>query len=246
MPVVLKPCRSIGEDAGGRHKLSVRHVATCDQLADEIAALPDAAFPLLVQQRIVGPGIGVFVLRWDGNTVLRAAHERILEKPPSGGVSVLRRSMSPESGLVAQSEALLKWFEWQGVAMIEYKRDVVTGVAYLMEINGRFWGSLQLAIDAGADFPVHLVARALHLTPPEIPPFRTGLTLRWEWGCVDHLLARLRRTPRSLSLPPDDPGFATSALKVLLPWRRGERWEVLRLNDPLPFVRESVHWMSSR
>ena len=25
--------------------------------------------------------------------------------------------------------------------------------AYLMEINGRLWGSLQLAIDAGVDFP---------------------------------------------------------------------------------------------
>jgi len=246
MPVVLKPSRSVGEDALGRHKLSVRHVAQRGQLADAIAALPDAAFPLLVQQRVVGPGVGVFVLRWDGTTVLRAGHERILEKPPSGGVSVYRRSVYPDELLAAQSDALLEQFEWQGVAMIEFKRDAVTGVPYLMEINGRFWGSLQLAIDACADFPAHLMARALGRTPPETPPFRSGISLRWEWGCVDHLLARLRRTHDELSLPPDDLGLVASAARVLLPWRRGERWEVLRLSDPLPFVRETLRWIGNR
>lgn len=40
---------------------------------------------------------------------------------------------------------------WHGVAMVEFK-VTADGTAYLMEINGRFWGSLQLAIDAGVDF----------------------------------------------------------------------------------------------
>ena len=37
--------------------------------------------------------------------------------------------------------------------MMEYKQDRRTGTPLLMEVNGRFWGSLQLAIDAGVDFP---------------------------------------------------------------------------------------------
>ena len=37
--------------------------------------------------------------------------------------------------------------------MVEFKHDERDGVPKLMEINGRFWGSLQLAIDAGVDFP---------------------------------------------------------------------------------------------
>ena len=45
--------------------------------------------------------------------------------------------------------------------MVEYKRDSSTGQPYLMEVNGRFWGSLQLAIDSGVDFPRILVACAL-------------------------------------------------------------------------------------
>ena len=42
--------------------------------------------------------------------------------------------------------------------MVEFKLDARDGVAKLMEINGRFWGSLQLAVDAGVDFPAILSA----------------------------------------------------------------------------------------
>lgn len=41
--------------------------------------------------------------------------------------------------------------------MIEFKVDQRDGVAKLMDIWPRFWGSLQLAIDAGVDFPAILV-----------------------------------------------------------------------------------------
>ncbi len=37
--------------------------------------------------------------------------------------------------------------------MVEFKVDDRDGRARLLEINGRFWGSLPLAVHAGADFP---------------------------------------------------------------------------------------------
>ncbi len=43
--------------------------------------------------------------------------------------------------------------DWTGVAMVEFKLDARDGVAKLMEINGRFWGSLQLADRRGRRFP---------------------------------------------------------------------------------------------
>jgi hypothetical protein len=46
---------------------------------------------------------------------------------------------------------------WHGVAMVEFKIDRRDQLPKLMEINGRFWGSLQLAIDAGVDFPAILL-----------------------------------------------------------------------------------------
>ena len=66
------------------------------------------------------------------------------------------------------------------VAMVEYKLDAATGTAYLMEINGRFWGSLQLAIDAGVDFPLLLVRCALgERVAPE-----SRLSRRYTWPMV--------------------------------------------------------------
>ena len=79
------------------------------------------------------------------------AHRRLREKPPSGGVSVYRESVAPDPSLVARAAALLAGLGWRGVAMVEMKTDARTGTPYLMEVNGRFWGSLQLAVDAGVD-----------------------------------------------------------------------------------------------
>ena len=80
-----------------------------------------------------------------------------------------------------------------------------------MEVNGRFWGSLQLAIDAGVDFP-HLCCQLALRRPLDIPP---GYTSAFEAaGCsanLDHLLLRLCQGDR------DRPDDAPSKLRTL--WR---------------------------
>ena len=80
------------------------------------------------------------------------AHKRLRERPPWGGVSVLSESAEPDPRLKALARQLLDDACWHGVAMVEFK-VAPDGTPYLMEINTRFWGSLQLAIDAGVDFP---------------------------------------------------------------------------------------------
>ena len=80
------------------------------------------------------------------------AHRRIREKPPSGGVSVLCESVAVDPMLKEYAERLLRAAEYRGVAMVEF-RIGTDGRPYLMEVNARFWGSLQLAIDCGVDFP---------------------------------------------------------------------------------------------
>jgi predicted ATP-grasp superfamily ATP-dependent carboligase len=242
-PVVLKPSRSVGEAEGVRSKQRVRHARDASEFRAHIATLPAAAYPLLVQQRIVGPGQGVFLLRWNGATVAAFAHRRLLEKPPSGGVSVYAESIPLEPHLLAQSERLLAAFEWQGVAMIEYKLDAATGTPYLMEVNGRFWGSLQLAIDAGVDFPRLLVDYALGAPVSAPPSYRVGQRGRWWWGEVDHVLARLRRSDAELALPPDAASRGSAIAGFATRWRPGERDAVFRFADPLPFVYETVRWI---
>jgi len=242
-PLVLKPSRSVADAGGARVKTSVAHVEGPGALDAAARSIPPGAFPLLLQERIVGDGVGVFLLVRGGKTVAAFAHRRIREKPPSGGVSVYRESAELPADLLDRSAALLAEFGWEGVAMVEYKRDASTGTPYLMEINGRFWGSLQLAVDAGVDFPALLVADA------ERGPasYRAGVRSRWEWGEVDHLVARFRRSARELALPPDAPGRGRAVVDFLRsaasPASRGE---VFRLSDPRPFLRETIGWLARR
>jgi hypothetical protein len=65
---------------------------------------------------------------------------------------------------------------------------------------------------------------------------------RWWWGDFDHLLARMRHSPRALALPPSAPTRLQALLAFLSIWHPGDRNEILRLSDPKPFVRETLEW----
>ena len=125
--------------------------------------------------------------------------------------------------------------------MVEYKIDETTGTPFLMEINGRFWGSLQLAVDAGVDFPRLLVEAATGSSPKPVTNFRTGIRSRWLWGDVDHLLARLRRSDDALSLPQGSPS-RRDAIRDFFHHDPHDMNEVFRRGDMRPFIRESIQW----
>jgi predicted ATP-grasp superfamily ATP-dependent carboligase len=236
-PVVLKPARSVNHtETGTTVKVSVQWARTEVELHRKLAEFPPAAFPVLAQEVITGPGIGVFVLMQDGMVRAAFGHQRIREKPPSGGVSVLRRSLPVPAELLEKTSDLLRCLEWTGVAMVEYKRDVRTGDHVLMEINGRFWGSLQLAIDSGIDFP-RLLMNAHEGLPIEQPPCKPTIS-RWFWGDVDHLLAVWRDplTPASLRMD--------TLLGFLKAFGPRYKEEVFRWTDPLPFLMESWRWLT--
>jgi predicted ATP-grasp superfamily ATP-dependent carboligase len=242
-PLVLKPARSIAEHNDARYKLTVMHARDSEELRSRVRALPAAAFPLLLQERIVGPGTGIFLLLWD-ELIATFAHRRLREKPPAGGISVYSESIAVDPDLLACSVRLLERFAWRGVAMVEYKRDAKTGKPYLMEVNGRFWGSLQLAITAGVDFPRLLVECALGKRVDTAPPYAVGIRNRWWWGEVDHLLTRMRRSPAELALAGDVPSVGRAAIDFLIsPLRRADRDEVFRISDPYPFLRETASWL---
>ena len=244
-PLVVKPTRSVVAAARGHAKVGSSYAASEAELMQRVAAYGPLAFPLLLQERIVGPGIGVFLLRWDGDTLAAFSHRRLREKPPAGGVSVYAESVALDPALLAQCETLLDRFAWRGVAMIEFKIDQETNTAYLMEINGRFWGSLQLAITAGVDFPSLLVAAATNERPAPVGHYRIGIRNRWWWGEVDHLLARMRRSNAELALPPGSHSRAR-ALVEFLRWRMVDHNEVLQRDDVRPFMRETTRWLQRR
>lgn len=245
-PVVVKPSRSVVAEGGRLHKTSVTYAGSREELDHRLAGLPDGAFPVLLQERVEGWGIGVFLLIWDGELLASFAHRRLREKPPSGGVSVLRESAPVPADLLARSRALLERFDWQGIAMVEYKGASTDSEPVLMEVNGRFWGSLQLAVDAGVDFPRLLAAAALGEPLAPVTEYRPGVRCRWFWGDVDHLIARMRRSPRELALPAGSPGRLRAGWEFAKAFGPGTRGEVLHWDDPLPAVRETMDWFRRR
>lgn len=245
-PLVVKPARSAVTVNGQITRASVSYAATADVLRRIVGTMPAPAFPLLLQERIVGDGIGVFLLRDRGETLLAFAHRRIREKPPSGGVSTLRESIPLDPALARRCAALLDALRYDGAAMIELKVDAASGEPVLMEINARLWGSLQLSIDAGLDFPTALVALTMGRPIPEAAK-RAGMTKHvrtyWEMGELDHALALLRRTHEQLHAPPTLKVGARAALRALADRRWSDRAEVFRWSDPLPFLVELASWV---
>jgi len=243
-PVVIKPARSRVMTETGWLYTSVSYAESYRDLKHQLQALDPAVFPLLIQERINGPGLGIFMCYQHGKPVAAFSHKRIREKPPSGGVSVLRESTELNPLALEFSEKLLNALKWNGVAMVEFKIDRRDNRPKIMEINGRFWGSLQLAIDAGVDFPALLVQSTREDLATNYG-YKLGVKTRWFWGDFDALLLRLLKSNEALQLPPGSPGKLRYLLDFLKFWQSGQHYEVFRLRDFRPWLFESYQWLKN-
>ena len=107
----------------------------------------------LLQARLTGQEYGVFGLWQNGEWQVKFAHQRLRSLDPMGGASCLRQSIAMPPDMADFASKLISELKWQGPAMVEFKLDKPNGTPKLMEINGRFWGSLALAIASNVDFP---------------------------------------------------------------------------------------------
>jgi predicted ATP-grasp superfamily ATP-dependent carboligase len=108
-------------------------------------------FPI-IQEFCPGIGIGIMVFMKNNKPYLVFQHKRLREYPPEGGTSTFCKSIKVNKHLAQKSIELLKSINWVGPAMVEYRYDNSTNDYYLMEINGRYWGSLPLAYYSKAYF----------------------------------------------------------------------------------------------
>ena len=109
----------------------------------------------LVQEYLPGTSRGFFALYVEGELVDGYSHRRIREYPAEGGASACAASIRDDR-LEEYADELLSALDWHGVAMVEFK-DSAEGVPKVVEINPKFWGSLDLAIESGLNFPRALV-----------------------------------------------------------------------------------------
>lgn len=242
-PIVVKPHRSRIRTNEGWRPTSVAYARSEAELERVLDSLDPGAYPILLQQRVIGPGIGVFMCYCRGRRVAVFSHRRVREKPPSGGVSVLCESTPLDPSACRSAEMLLDHLQWHGVAMVEFKVDQNDGIPKLMEINGRFWGSLQLAIEAGVDFPSILVNTVTGVAVEPVDSYRIGVKSRWLLGDVDALLARLTKPRRALNLPPSDAGTWHAIRECLKLWEKEQYYDVWKWSDMRPGLHELAQWL---
>lgn len=260
-PAVVKPCLS--RVWTGEHWINtqVQVVSTREELSEVLTHTPYLQhFPFMIQAFIPGHGAGIFALYDRGRPLAYFSHRRVREKPPRGGVSVVSQSAPVDTQLQQYAEALLAAVKWHGVAMVEF-RISDEGLPYLMEVNTRFWGSLQLAIDAGVDFPRLLweitanddspsadalghergtnnsVQTAKQAASP-LAAYSPGQRLRWLLGDLDSLYLTLRDR---------DFSAGTKLLRILAFMKPvfGTRHEVNRWGDLGPAWFELKHYVKS-
>jgi predicted ATP-grasp superfamily ATP-dependent carboligase len=242
-PCVVKPRFSrYWDGVGPIVREAVRHVHSAQALREFFSNTRTHPELLLVQERVYGDGVGVFALMKDGMARVVFAHRRVREANPTGGRASLAESIAADDRIVAPALRLLRALRWNGVAMVEFKDPGAPGAPVLMEINGRFWGSLPLAIAAGVDFPLLLVQQAFDMNMAVPLTYRCGLRCRHLKGDVSYVVASLKGRPSNWSGPFPTP---LQAIAQITPWPGRWRSYNLSVTDPVPALGEATAFVAS-
>lgn len=190
-PIILKPRKSVQYLGSQKIKPPLLKIRNENELELFLSSKNTKSFDYIAQEFINGEGCGFFYLIKNNKVTANFAHLRILEKPPEGGVSVLSESCEIPDHINQALEKFLLDYKWNGLIMFEFKKTQ-DNEYYLIEINPRLWGSIQLAIDSGVDFPNLLVSA--DQVSSSITKYKLGQRLRWELGTLDHALIKLKRS----------------------------------------------------
>jgi predicted ATP-grasp superfamily ATP-dependent carboligase len=184
-PVVVKGA----EEAG-----YVGYANTPEELISRFSSIVE--YLPIVQEYISGDGYGFFALYNRGEPRAIFMHRRVREYPVTGGPSTCAESVfDPE--LKRCGMAMLNELRWHGVAMVEFKKDAQSGEYVLMEINPKFWGSLDLSIASGVNFPYLACRMALEGDVGPVFEYQVGTRFRWLFpGEIFHGMTNPRALPQ--------------------------------------------------
>lgn len=195
----------------------------------------------LVQTCVYGEEYGVEMLAHKGKPFAITVHHRLRSLSPTGGASVLKETIGEGdlySELRGYAEILIRKLSWSGPIMVEFKVDSDTRTPYLMEINGRFWGSLPLSVAAGVDMPYQYFMYATSgKAPQHLILARDGIISTHRMGDVKHLLSVFfkRDSMRKMLYPK-----RMSALREFCILPKGTVSDVWLWKDPKPAFMEIV------
>jgi predicted ATP-grasp superfamily ATP-dependent carboligase len=218
LPVVIKPRISSGS-------FGIAYVKRKEDLMPFYQKV-HGRYPFPLIQEWVPDGAGIYGLSalLDEASNVKAAfvHKKLRMYPVQGGPSTLREGVEHPQ-VMELGLSLLKSLNWTGVGMVEFKVDPRDGIPKLMEVNPRFWGSLELAIVSGVDFPYLMLKMARGEIFEPILHYPVGRRCRWLlFGDMLHFLTN----PQRFQLQP-------SFFRFFEP---NTSYDIISKNDPLPVL----------
>ena len=225
-PAIVKARLHVQVGAGAQPpRLDTVVASTRAEAAARAAEIRTAGGEPLLQELVPGALVEVSLLADQGGALLAEVHqlaERI--SPAAAGVAVRARTVEPDAVLSERITALVRELGWWGLAEAQFVVPA-DGEPRLIDFNGRFYGSMALAVGAGVNMPAMWAALATGRTVEPCAPARLGVRYQWFLGDVR----------RSLS---GGPLRSASGAIDSVRYARGAVQSVTRLNDPLPGVRQ--------
>lgn len=233
-PAVIKPrSKSIWSDKNGilmRKVTDNNYPDSPEELLDEYAQIfSDSVFsdyPPLIQEYIPGKIMDTVVLAENGEIRALLQNERVRTYPRSGGAYTLAETVR-EPKMVEYVKQLLNEIQWTGPAMFEFMKS--DDEFYLMEINGRYWGSIGLSLSCGLEIPLMHYGQLTGKDVEVLGDYPLGVEQRW--------------------LLPGDllwlfEGLAEGDIRSIKPFLRSfvtANHDLLSLTDPLPAAGKLYH-----
>jgi carbamoylphosphate synthase large subunit len=221
-PLLVKPRTSVVGRRGERRQQTGIIARNDGQLMRVLAA---SGYPCLVQRFVEHTTVYSFGGVVADARLLGSCFARYRRTWPADvGSAACAETIEPPPGLSERVLEIVTRLGWEGIFELEFVgRD---GPTETIDFNPRLYGSIALAISAGANLPALWCDRLLGREAVLVTA-RPGYLYRWEEAELRFLLSRLLR------------GRLRSAAAVLRPRRRTTH-AVFRLRDPLPLLAEAL------
>jgi predicted ATP-grasp superfamily ATP-dependent carboligase len=145
-PVLIKPRLAGG--GVGIEKFTEREV-----LLNKINTEADFFDQFIVQSYLTGNDIDCSVLCKDGKILAYTIQKGLYENEAESFQAPEAIEFLHESEVLQVTTDLMAALRWNGVAHVDLRRRASDGQVVVIEINPRFWGSLEGSLHAGVNFP---------------------------------------------------------------------------------------------
>lgn len=227
-PLIIKPVDS----SGSRGMKIVKSREDFEEAYDEVNK--NQPFPVVQEFLSVSEKIDVCMI-YNKQSQLRGCfvQRELRNYPDLIGPSTIQESIIHEKAK-SLAEKFMDGLDWQGVVELEFIVEKGSNDLVFMEVNPRFWASVEMSVQAGVDFPHMYYLIATTGDCAEVTEYKIGKKVKWSFP--GETLAFLYAKKKIGA----DPSFFC---------RKEMIDDTLRLNDPMPVLGlffSTLYYISNR